>query len=183
MAESMDYLTDTDVFDDIISLQDSVLELANIYCSEEVILSESSQPTFALSEDLSHDIPINPKEWLVMHANTHRLKPPHLFEFLLRVVQHPVYASYASYSNKSEGIFQVHKPKKIADLWEKVKSRQANQPMTYENFARAIRWYYPRGIMLKTNLRHTFRFSLQILNAYIIDENDNRLIFCSKEQQ
>ncbi|CAF4009701.1 unnamed protein product, partial [Adineta steineri] len=62
MAESMDYQTDVDVLDNIISIQDSLYELANIDCSEEVILSESSQPTFALSEDLSHDIPINPKE-------------------------------------------------------------------------------------------------------------------------
>ncbi|CAF3960801.1 unnamed protein product [Adineta steineri] len=183
MAESMDYEMYMKFLDEIISMQDSVLESANIDCAEEVILSESSQPTFDLSGDLSYDIPINPKEWLVMDAKTHRLRPPHLFEFLLRVVRHPVYALYASYSNESEGIFQVHKPKEIAYLWQKIKNRQANQPMTYENFARAIRWYYPRGIMLKTNLRHTFKFSQQILNAYIIDENDNRLIFCSKEQQ
>ncbi|CAF4225772.1 unnamed protein product, partial [Adineta steineri] len=62
MAESMDYEMYMKLLDEIISIQDSVLESANIDCAEEVILSQSSQPTFALSEDVSHDIPINPKE-------------------------------------------------------------------------------------------------------------------------
>jgi hypothetical protein len=121
----------------------------------------------------AQDIPTHPNEWLVTDRISRRLRPPRLYEFLYLLLQKPSYASYASYKDKSQGIFRVHEPEKIAELWQQIKSRQSNQKMTYDNFARAIRWYYKNDIMKKTNTRYTFQFSSRTLQEFIDDENNN----------
>jgi len=137
----------------------------------EVTLESSSQNT-----DDSSDIPINPKDWMVFDQKTNRLRPPHLYEFLVLLLQRPEYSSYASWFKESPGLFEVHQPEKLADLWAHVKTRQANNPMTYDKLARAIRWYYPKEIMIKTNARYTFQFSPKFLQGLHIDENNNLTI-------
>jgi hypothetical protein len=84
--------------------------------------------------------------------------------------------SYASYKNKDQGVFEIHQPEKVANLWQHVKNRQSNQPMTYDKFARAIRWYYEKDVMRKTNARHTFQFSPKTLAGITTDENNNIII-------
>jgi hypothetical protein len=54
-----------------------------------------------------------------------------------------------------------------------VKNRHSQQKMTYDKFARAIRWFYKSDTMRKTNTRYTFQFSPQILSTPIIDVNNN----------
>jgi len=127
-------------------------------------------------ENVSHDIPTNPKEWLVTDRTSKRQRPPRLYEFLILLLQKSHYASYASYKDKSLGIFEIHEPEKVADLWQQVKNRQSNHKMTYDKFARAIRWYYKEDIMNKTNARYTFQFSTKTLEAITRDENNNTII-------
>ncbi|CAF0913924.1 unnamed protein product [Adineta ricciae] len=119
------------------------------------------------------EIPTNRKEWLISDASSSRLRSPRLFEFLLLLVAKPHYESYASFTDRSKGIFQIHQPEKVAALWQAVKSRQSNQKMTYDKFARAIRWYYKSNIMQKTNTRYTFQFSSETLRKSPVDENNN----------
>ena len=121
----------------------------------------------------SLDTSLNRKEWLVADPISKRHRSPRLFEFLLLLLNKPSYECYASYVDRSKGIFQIHQPEKVAQLWQAVKSRQSNQRMTYDKFARAIRWYYKSNIMQKTNTRYTFQFSSQTLKNYCIDENNN----------
>ncbi|CAF0748541.1 unnamed protein product [Rotaria sp. Silwood1] len=128
-------------------------------------------------DDFSHvfsfDIPLNRKEWLVEDSISKRQRSPRLFEFLILLLGKPQYKCYASFADRSKGIFQIHQPEKVAELWQAVKSRQSNQRMTYDKFARAIRWYYKSNIMQKTNTRYTFQFSSQTLKKYFLDENNN----------
>ena len=119
------------------------------------------------------DIPANPKEWLIIDQTSRRQRPPFLYEFLILLLHKPEYASYASYKDRKRGIFEISQPDKVAELWEQVKNRQAIQKMTYDKFARAIRWYYKKDIMTKTNARYTFQFSLKTLSCIVIDENNN----------
>lgn len=140
---------------------------------EPMIVSGESYPIFDPVQSSSNTIPTNPKEWMVTDQTSKRLRPPRLFEFLILLLQKPHYVSYASYINQSQGIFQIHKPDMVADLWQQVKNRQSHQNMTYDKFARAIRWYYQSDIMKKTNTRYTFQFSPATLKEFIVDENNN----------
>lgn len=121
----------------------------------------------------SFDTPMDRKEWMVQDSVTRRFRSPRLFEFLILLLRKPHYESYASFTDQLKGIFQIHRPDKVAELWQAVKSRQSNQKMTYDKFARAIRWYYKSNIMQKTNTRYTFQFSTKTLRTYFVDENNN----------
>jgi len=151
-------LNDTDFFND--------------FTEETLISSEILCSTNNPVESSSDDIPTDPKEWLVADQTSRRLRAPRLYEFLFLLLQKPHYASYASFTDKSHGIFKVHEPEKIADLWEQVRNRQSNLKMSYDKFARAVRWYYKSDIMKKTNARYTFQFSLKTLKEFIVDKNN-----------
>lgn len=140
------------------------------------ILSEDVHQPVNPVESVSHDIPTYHKEWLVTDKASRRQRPPRLYEFLVLLLQKSHYESYASYKDKSQGIFEVHEPEKVADLWQQIKNRQSQQKMTYDKFARAIRWYYKTGIMKKTNARYTFQFSSKTLERITTDENNNIII-------
>ncbi|CAF3377574.1 unnamed protein product [Rotaria sp. Silwood2] len=115
-----------------------------------------------------------PNEWVVFYSSFGHHRPPRLLEFLRLLLDKTHYASYASYTNRSVGMFKIHKPNEVAALWEKVKSRQSTQRMTYDKFARAIRWYYKSGIMIKTKLSYTFQFGSSILR---LDEINNHITY------
>jgi hypothetical protein len=137
-----------------------------------------SETDFSYNSDhflnpFSFDIPLDRKEWFLQDSVSRRQRSPRLFEFLILLLGKPHYESYASFSDRSKGIFQIHKPEKVAELWQAVKSRQSNQKMTYDKFARAIRWYYKSNIMQKTNTRYTFQFTSETLKNYFVDENNN----------
>jgi len=121
----------------------------------------------------SFDIALDRREWLIQDSISKRQRSPRLFEFLILLLGNSRYESYASFTDRSKGIFQIHQPNKVAELWQAVKSRQSNQKMTYDKFARAIRWYYKSNIMQKTNTRYTFQFSSKSLRTYFVDENNN----------
>jgi hypothetical protein len=135
--------------------------------------SPEPSPTTNLVESSWHDIPLNPKEWQIIDKISKRQRPPRLYEFLILLLQKSHYETYASFKDKSLGIFEVHEPEKVAELWQQIKNRQSHQKMTYDKFARGIRWYYKLGIMKKTNARYTFQFSPKTLKEFIIDENNN----------
>lgn len=124
-------------------------------------------------DPFAEDLPLNKKEWLLPDMNSARYRPPRLYEFLILLLRKPHYASYASFIDRSKGVFQIHQPEKVAELWQAVKSRQSNQKMTYDKFARAVRWYYKSNIMQKTNTRYTFQFSSRTLKNFRDDDNSN----------
>ncbi|CAF4547655.1 unnamed protein product [Rotaria sp. Silwood2] len=123
-----------------------------------------------VSSTCESDISFEPSEWLIFDSTLNRNRSPRLLEFLRLLLDKTHYTSYASYTNRSIGMFTIHKPNKVAALWKKVKSRQSSHTMTYDKFSRAIRWYYKSGKMLKTNARYTFQFGPDMLKH---DENMN----------
>ena len=139
--------------------------------------SQLPEPTFVT------DIPTDMKEWQVTDSHTQRQRPPRLLEFLLLLLEKSHYQPYASYTNRAEGVFHIHEPEKVAHLWEQVKNRHSQQRMTYDKFARAIRWFYKNDTMKKTNTRYTFQFSPKMLAASSIEVNSNTLtsISCTDE--
>ena len=133
-----------------------------------------SASNMQLSEATSlADVPTNTQEWQVVDNHSQRLRPPRLLEFLLLLLAKKHYQSYACYTKRSEGVFQIYQPEKVAKLWEEVKNRHSQQSMTYDKFARAIRWFYKSDLMIKTNTRYTFQFSPRVLRVNIVDANNN----------
>lgn len=122
------------------------------------------------------DVPLIRTEWFIYDSLTKRHRSPRLFEFLILLLSKSHYEMYASFMDRSKGLFQIHQPEKVAELWQAVKSRQSNQKMTYDKFARAIRWYYKSNIMQKTNTRYTFQFSSSTLKNHFADENNNSIV-------
>ncbi|CAF2106332.1 unnamed protein product [Rotaria magnacalcarata] len=128
---------------------------------DEFQLASDSYTTDSLSQDSSiceSNAPFDLNEWLIIDSRSSRRRSPLILEFLRLLLEKPHYSSYASYTNSSLGIFQIHKPNEVAALWDRVRSRQSTQVMSYDTFARAIRYYYKDGAMIKTNSRHTFQF-------------------------
>ncbi|UJR21490.1 hypothetical protein I4U23_024574 [Adineta vaga] len=107
----------------------------------------------------SNGIPFGLNEWLVRDPATGKLRPPKLYEFLRLLLDNRRYISYASWLNQDEGLFKIHKPTEVIELWQKVKARQTSNNMDYDRFSRGIRHYYESGIMIATYTKHTYRFA------------------------
>lgn len=152
---------------------DSLKGWLSFDCLPPLLDTDSIMSSEDIADEPLLDTTLNRKEWLVEDSLSKRQRSPRLFEFLILLLCKPQYECYASFIDKSKGIFQIHQPEKVAELWQAVKSRQSNQRMTYDKFARAIRWYYKSNIMQKTNTRYTFQFSSKTLKHYFVDENNN----------
>ena len=129
------------------------------------------------SSPTSTKVPTGRKYWLVEDAVSKRARAPKLYEFLVLLVKNPEYDDLASFIDREKGTFQIYQPEKVAALWQSVKNRQSNSKMTYDKFARAIRWYYKANLMKKTNTRYTFQFSPQLLKVYFTDDDNSDFSF------
>jgi len=101
----------------------------------------------------------DPEEWMIQDSSSSKIRPPKLYEFLRLLLDKPNYISYASWANKDEGLFTIHKPIQVALLWKKVKARKTSGLMDYDTFSRGIRYYYRSGTMIKTHTKHTYCFA------------------------
>ncbi|CAF3406431.1 unnamed protein product [Rotaria socialis] len=97
--------------------------------------------------------------FLINDTEASKIRPPKLCEFLLLILNNPIYHSYASWIDDDSAVFKIHEPEKLASLWRRVKIRQTSGLMDYETFSRSIRYYYKSGLMLRTHKRHTYRFA------------------------
>ena len=124
--------------------------------SESSSESAQSQSQSPINEEKEYfDI----SEWLIQDRVSRKVRPPKLYEFLRLLLSNPRYVSYASWINKSEGLFKIHRPAEVACLWKKMKVRRTMGSMDYDTFARGIRYYYKSGAMIKTRTRHTYCFA------------------------
>ncbi|CAF1277101.1 unnamed protein product [Rotaria magnacalcarata] len=110
-----------------------------------------------LSEN-SHEVLFDHHEWEICDPSSNRKRPPRQSEFLQLLLENSRYSSYVSWVDKSQGLFRILRPERVADLWRKVKCRQTQGKMSYETFARGVRYYYGTGLMIKTNKKYTFCF-------------------------
>lgn len=170
LSSSLDFLTD--ICDLIESDRFSVPSTNGIYQSEELSRSSNDISPNQSSENLTstspdsngsstENIPFDQTEWLIRDPSTNRIRPPKLFEFLQLLLNNLRYMSYATWLNKNEGLFQIHKPHEVAELWNQVKIRHTINTITFKNLSRSIRCYYPTGQMIATHKKYTYRFGIQ----------------------
>ncbi|CAF0908375.1 unnamed protein product [Rotaria sordida] len=108
----------------------------------------------------SNEISFNPMEWRIRDLLLRKSRPPKLDEFLHLLLNNLRYISYASWLNKAKGLFKIHKPTKVVELWRKIKNRKTRCNLNYEKFSRSIRYYYNKGIMIPTHRRYTYCFAV-----------------------
>ena len=142
----------------------------------DVALSSDIQAVALFEEvpTIPADIPTDQQEWLIYDSSTHRFRSPLLFEFIILLLQKSQYHKLAHYTDVKNGLFIIEQPQAVAELWQKVRNRQSQQPMTYDKFARAIRWYYSQDVFTKTNTRFTFQLSRSTLDRYCYDSLGRR---------
>jgi hypothetical protein len=86
-----------------------------------------------------------------------------LWEFVLRVLRNPLYSSIISWENQHEGIFHIHDPQALADLWGRHRNHEG---MNYDKMSRAMRYYYRRGILEPVRERLTYKFSSRLRQMF-----------------
>lgn len=96
----------------------------------------------------------------VMHKNhktTFKSGRPRLCQFLLELLDNPdKYAYMIDWLDKDKGIFKFINSGEVARLW----GRRRNKPsMKYENFARSLRTYIAKGILLKPRSKLVYQFA------------------------
>jgi hypothetical protein len=69
--------------------------------------------------------PPNMNEWLITDESG-RKRRPLLHEFLRQLLDNRRYSSIATYVNKSQGIFKIHRRDVAASLWKHVKGRNSD---------------------------------------------------------
>jgi hypothetical protein len=126
------------------------------YSDDSESSSESAQSQSSINEDKEY---FDLNEWMIHDCVSRKIRPPKLYEFLRLLLNNPRYVSYASWINKNEGLFKIHRPSEVACLWKKMKVRRTMGSMDYDTFARGIRYYYKSGAMIKTRTRHTYCFA------------------------
>ncbi|CAF0780858.1 unnamed protein product [Adineta steineri] len=126
------------------------------------LLTHSNDEIQEQSDDDFNEIPFDAKEWFVHDATAGRVRPPRQNEFLYKILEDSRYSSSISWLDRNEGLFKIHDPKRVAELWTKVKCRQTSATMDYDTFSRGIRYYYKTGAMIKTYKKYTFRFKKPI---------------------
>ncbi|CAF1042016.1 unnamed protein product, partial [Adineta ricciae] len=114
--------------------------------------SSGSMTPSPSSDDLD-DESFNYQEWLRYDRSLCKHRAPKLLEFLYLLLENTRYNSYASWLDRSQGLFRIYKPDEVARLWRKVKVRRSNGSMNYDTFSRGIRYYYKSGLMIKTHTK------------------------------
>ncbi|XP_018012607.1 flocculation protein FLO11, partial [Hyalella azteca] len=77
-----------------------------------------------------------------------RVRGPRSWEYLLRLLRDPsTNPSLIRWENESEGIFRLVKPDAIALRWGKRTGKHFTEMLSYENFARGLRYHYVTGAL------------------------------------
>lgn len=106
--------------------------------------------------DDSEEIELDLTEWQIIDPRSGKNRRPRQNEFLELLLANTRYTSYICWVDKDQGLCRILLPNQVAALWGKVKRRQTNGKMTYQTFARGLRYHYTIGSMMKTKKKHTF---------------------------
>lgn len=116
-------------------------------------------PNWSTSDVTSNEELFDIEDMIIQDILSRKIRSLKLREFLRLLLDNECYSSYASWLNKNEGLFKIHKSIEVANLWRRIKSRKTTGSLNYDTFARGIRSYYKPGIMHKTHTKHTYRFA------------------------
>lgn len=114
----------------------------------------------------SEDLPFCMNEWIIIDEVTDQRRSPRLFEFLFLLLANLRYLHYASWIKKADGIFKIHRPDQVAELWNRVKTRKSCQSVSFEAMTRCIRFYYKCGLMTSTRKKYIYQFQPERLSTF-----------------
>lgn len=69
---------------------------------------------------------IDIRQFLVFDETTGRERRPLLHEFIRLILENDAYSDIAEYIDRKQGIFKLHKPRDVAELWKHVKGRNSD---------------------------------------------------------
>uniref|UniRef100_A0A2P2I309 Flocculation protein FLO11-like n=2 Tax=Hirondellea gigas TaxID=1518452 RepID=A0A2P2I309_9CRUS len=91
---------------------------------------------------------IDPLLTKISTTKRRRVRGPKSWEYLLRLLRDPsTNPSLIRWENENEGIFRLVKPDAIALRWGKRTGKHFTDMLTYENFARGLRYHYVTGAL------------------------------------
>ncbi|MPC75161.1 ETS ous factor [Portunus trituberculatus] len=77
-----------------------------------------------------------------------RLRGPKSWEYLVRLLRDPsTNPSLIRWENEAKGVFRLVQPAAIAQRWGRRTGKHASECLSYENFARGLRYHYATGAL------------------------------------
>ena len=94
-----------------------------------------------------------------------RHRGPKSWEYLVRLIKDPsTNPSLIRWENETSGTFRLVQPAVIAQQWGRRASKHANDSLSYENFARGLRYHYATGALHPVSERNlVYRFGTKAL--------------------
>lgn len=102
---------------------------------------------------------------------------PHLWEFLVRLLEEQLYKEQANpaacydaiiqWTDRNDYTFKLIDANQVASLWGQIKKRPT---MNYDKMSRSLRYYYKEGVMQKIDkMRYTYKFlNTEEVNCFIV---------------
>ncbi|KAK3888781.1 hypothetical protein Pcinc_007180 [Petrolisthes cinctipes] len=140
----------------------------------------TSQPftqTVVHSSESNNDAPLNlsrerrrgrdPLLGKIATKRKRRLRGPKCWEYLARLLNDPTTnPSLVKWENRSNGVFRLVQPAIVAQRWGRRAGKHANEALTYENFARGLRYHYATGALQPVSERSfVYRFGPKALKS------------------
>lgn len=101
-----------------------------------------------------------------------RLRGPKSWEYLVRLLKDPTTnPAVIRWENRDAGIFRLVQPSVIAQRWGRRTGKHASESLTYENFARGLRYHYATGA-LKPVSEKSFVYRLGPKAFKLLEEYD-----------
>lgn len=96
-----------------------------------------------------------------------RLRGPKSWEFLVRLLKDPTTNPFLiRWENEESGVFRLVQPAAIAQRWGRRTGKHASECLSYENFARGLRYHYATGALQPVSERSfVYRFGPKALKT------------------
>lgn len=114
------------------------------------------------------EIPVtDPLMTKISTTKRRRVRGPKSWEYLLRLLRDPsTNPTLIRWENEQEGIFRLVKPDAIALRWGKRTGKHCTDMLSYENFARGLRYHYVTGALSAVSERcFVYKFGPKAENA------------------
>ncbi|XP_066947473.1 protein tramtrack, alpha isoform-like isoform X2 [Macrobrachium rosenbergii] len=105
-----------------------------------------------------------------------RLRGPKSWEFLVRLLKDPTTnPNLIRWENEANGIFRLVQPAIIAQRWGRRTGKHASENLSYENFARGLRYHYATGALKPVSEKSfVYRFGPKALKSL---QEGNNVVF------
>jgi len=88
--------------------------------------SEKQRSKMSLPSSPLYSEHVDERKFHIVDQVTGRARRPYLHEYIRLLLENDEYSHIIQYVDRKQGIFKLHKPKEIADLWKRVKARNSD---------------------------------------------------------